>query len=113
MIKSGKILILLVALIALLWVGAANPFNFFVCRSENFSMGKFLSIRPEMRLEDAIAKLGPPIKVVPLQSALECTECTAYYFLGDPPPWLLSFREAWLLVDPQGRIVTTIVHSEP
>lgn len=99
--------------LALVWLGIANPFNFFVRRSEHFSMKEFQAIKPGMRIEYATARLGTPIAVVRSRWDLGCPKCVAYYFLGDPPSWLVCFQEAWLLVDEHGRIVSVTVNTEP
>lgn len=106
-------LFVLLAIIAFTWLGVANPFNFFVRRSADFSEEEFLAIKAGTRIEDAINQLGAPIQVVRSRRDLGCPGCVAYYFLGDPPSWLLSFQEAWLLVDRQGRVVTVTLHGEP
>jgi hypothetical protein len=111
--KRGKVILLIVlSLLGLLWFGAANPFNLFVRRSEHFSLKVFQGIQPGTRIEDAISLLGDPIDVRK-SAGLICEGCTAYTFLGDPPPWLLCYKEAWLLVDERGRIMTVTVNSEP
>lgn len=107
-----KLLALLVV-IALVWFGLANPLNLFVRRSVKFSEEEFLSIRPGTPIADAIERLGSPVKVVPTKYDLGCSDCVAYYFLGDPPSWLLSFEEAWLLVDARGRVVAVTLQGEP
>jgi len=75
-------------------------------------MKVFRGIQPGMRIEDAISLLGDPIDVQK-SAGLICEGCTAYTFLGDPPPWLLCYQEAWLLVDSHGEVVTVTVNSEP
>ena len=111
--KRGTLaLFVLVSLCALVWFVAANPLNLFVRRSDRFSMEKFRSIKPGMRFDDAISLLGKPI-IVRKSGGLICKDCTAYHFLGDPPSWLLSYQEAWLLVNSRGQVVTTTVNSEP
>jgi hypothetical protein len=102
----------LVILIGLVWLGAANPFNFFVRRSDHFSMKEFRSVRPGTNVADAIRRFGRPIDIVHGKYDLGCPHCDAYYFLGDPPQWLPSYQEAWLLVD-HGRVVSVTVNSEP
>jgi hypothetical protein len=94
------------------WMALANPFNLLVRKSAHFSLKKFTAIKPGTTLEAAVAQLGAPIGVVHSRSSLGCPECSAYYFLGDPPRWLLSFNEAWLLVDAHGRIVAVTVNTE-
>lgn len=111
--RSKATLFALISLLGLLWLGAANPFNFFVPQSEHFSMEEFRSIQRGTSIEDAIARLGKPIAVVRSEYDLGCPSCTAYYFLGNPPPWILCYQEAWLLVDGHGKVVTVTVNSEP
>lgn len=112
--KHGKVILFsILGLLALAWFGAANPFNFFVRRSAHFSMNEFQSIEPGTRIEDAVSRLGAPIKIVRTKHDLGCAGCVVYYFLGDPPDWLLSFEEARLLVDTHGRVVTVTVQREP
>lgn len=76
-------------------------------------MMEFLLIEPGSNIDEAVAKLGEPIKIVRSDSGLGCPGCATYYFLGDPPQWLASFQEAWLVVDTRGRVVTATVNSEP
>jgi hypothetical protein len=75
-------------------------------------MKVFREIQPGMRIDDAISLLGDPIDVQG-SAGLMCEDCTAYTFLGDPSPWLISYQEAWLLVDSRGEVVTVTVNSEP
>jgi hypothetical protein len=75
-------------------------------------MKEFLSIQPGTNITDAVKHLGTPINIVYSGHDLGCPHCEAYYFLGDPPQWLPSYQEAWLLVD-HGRVVTVTVNSEP
>jgi hypothetical protein len=102
----------MVSLLMLVWLLGANYFNLFVRRSEHFSRNEFRQIRPGMDVQDAISVLGKPI-LIRKSGGLVCKDCTAYYFLGDPPSWLPSFEEAWLLADNQGRIVQVVENAEP
>jgi hypothetical protein len=95
------------------WVFIANPMNFFVRHFDRFSFSAFESIKTGARIEEAVARLGKPISVVDSSDDLDCPKCTAYYFLGDPPAWVISFQEAWLLVDAKGRVVAVTVHEQP
>lgn len=114
MLMKRRLLVFLafVSLIVVAWLGAANPFNLFVTRSDRFSMEEFRSIQPGTDIADAIKHLGKPINIVHGKDDLGCPNCEAYYFLGDPPRWLPSYQEAWLLVDRE-RVVTVTVNSEP
>jgi hypothetical protein len=109
--RKNLVAVTVVAMLA--WFVVANPFNWFVRRSSHFSLERFLEIQKGVRIEEAIAKLGAPIDVVHSRADLGCPGCTAYYFLGDPPPWLFCFDEAWLLVDNQGLVVAKAVNKEP
>lgn len=104
---------IVLSLLGLLWFWAANHFNLFLRRSQHFSMETFRAIKPGTRIEDAIARLGEPVDVVRSKYDLGCPGCTAYYFQGNPPPWLVSYQEAWLLVDSRGEVVTVTVNTEP
>jgi hypothetical protein len=110
-LKIGLVVFFCLVLVA--WVFIANPMNFFVRRSDRFSFEEFESIKSGTRIEEAVARLGKPIAVVTGPDDISCPKCTAYYFLGDPPSWVLSFREAWLLVDTKGRVVAVTVYEEP
>lgn len=110
--KRKTLIVVLYALFALAWFGAANPFNLFVRRSENFSKKRFMEIQPGARIEDAVSLLGEPI-MVRKTAGLVCADCVAYHFLGDPSPWLLSYEEAWLVVDNRGQVVTVTFNREP
>ena len=98
----------------ILWIGIANPFNFFVPRSDNFSMRRFSTIKPGSSMADAINLLGKPLKVVK-EDRFDpgCLACSEYCFMGEPPRWVIGFREAWLIADKQGKIVRVFVHTEP
>jgi hypothetical protein len=111
--KNGKTALVILLGIALLWFFLANPLNLFLRRSEYFSMLKFQSTKPGTDVTDAIAVLGKPIAIVKSKYDFGCRGCVAYYFMGDPPPWLLCYQEAWLLTDSQGRILEVTVNSEP
>ncbi len=110
-------LILLAAAAAaylLIWPVLANPLNLFVPRSERFSFSLFQTIKPGASIADAIKLLGAPVKIVK-ENRFDpsCRDCIAYCFLGDPPDWVIGFREAWLIADRQGRIRRTFINSEP
>lgn len=98
----------------LLWLGLANPFNFFVPRSKNFSMQRFNSFRPGDSISAAVAALGTPVTAIGADADdPDCPNCVRYCFLGEPPRWIVGFQEAWLVADPDGKIVRAFVNSEP
>lgn len=102
------------SLVALLWLGIANPLNLFVPRSARFSQDRFRSIKPGTPIIEAIKLLGEPIKTV-REDRFDpsCPACVSYCFMGEPPSWVVSFQEAWLVADQQGRIVRVFVNAEP
>lgn len=97
----------------LLWMIIANPFNFFVHKSDRFSSASFRTIKPGTPISSAISLLGNPIEVMPLAPDADCFNCSIYYFMGNPAPWLVGFEEAWLIVDAKGTVVQAVEHSEP
>jgi hypothetical protein len=115
--KMRRFLIVLsaIALVcSLLWIGIANHFNFFVPRSEHFSLSRFRSIKSGSSMADAIKLLGEPVKVVKEgRFDPSCPTCLAYCFMGEPPKWVIGFQEAWLIADQQGRIIQTFENTEP
>lgn len=98
----------------LLWLGIANPFNFFVPRSENFSMQKFKSFGAGDSISAAVATLGAPVATIVADAAdSDCPSCVRYCFLGEPPRWVIGFQEAWLIADQDGKIVRSFFNTEP
>lgn len=113
-----RIVILFVVALALLyfmlWNVVANPLQLFVPRSEGFTFDRFNSIQPGSSIESAIGLLGKPVQVIRDDTHdLSCPSCTHYCFMGNPPDWVVGFKEAWLIVDAQGRIVRKFVNTEP
>ena len=99
---------------SLLWLFLANPYNFFVPRSAHFSTSRFKSIDLGTPIADAIKLLGEPVKIVKEDRFdPSCPSCTAYCFMGEPPDWVISFQEAWLIADHQGRVTRVFINSEP
>ena len=89
-----------------------NPLDFFVPKSSKFSWTKFRELRPGSRLDEAIESLGAPVKVGTAQDS-SCPNCRYHIFLGDPPWWLLSHREAWVVTNEAGEVVQVLENSEP
>lgn len=99
---------------ALLWLIFANPFNFFVPRSERFSMAQFRMFVPGSSISEAISVLGQPVAIVKRERpGSHCPSCVSYCFMGEPPDWVISFKEAWLVADQSGRVVRVFVNTEP
>jgi hypothetical protein len=92
----------------------ANPWNWFVRRSDHFSEEKFLAIKPGISIEEVVKILGKPLRTIKIDADYgQCPSCTSYYFMGDPPDWLVSFKEAWILVSPDGKVRSTVLNLEP
>lgn len=96
----------LVALVVL------NPFNWLAQRSANFTEDRFLSVQPGTDISQVIALLGDPLKTQEVSPIHDCPGCKAYCFLGEPPIWVVEFREAWVIVDPAGKVVERYIYSE-
>lgn len=112
--RSAITLLSAVAVWCLLWFGFANPFNFFVPQSVRFSLSRFQTIEPGTSVADAVKLLGEPIKVVKEDRFdPSCPTCIDYCFMGEPPNWVVGFKEAWLIADQQGRVVRVFVNTEP
>ena len=92
----------------------ANPFNWFVAKSERFSEEAFLELRPGGKVADAIALLGAPIDVEPVSGVgVGGADGSRYVFHGIPPAWLLSYEEAWVVATADGTIVARVWNEEP
>jgi hypothetical protein len=89
----------------------ANPLNFFVRQSSRFSEESFLSLEQGSQISKAIQLLGEPLDVK--GGGANCPGCKVYYFMGDPPPWLHFYKEAWITAGPDGKIISTVLNSEP
>ena len=90
-----------------------NPFDWFLDRSEHFTVDGFLAIEPGMEVTDVVDRLGNPIRTTSLGDLHRCQSCTAYLFLGNPPDWLIMYREASVIVNDDGRVVQRILLEEP
>ncbi len=111
---SAVIALVLVLVLFGLVVVFLDPFDWFLQRSDSFSVEKFLAVEPGDNLTEVVDLLGEPIfttRDLPLY--LGCKNCSAHYFLGDPPSWLIAHREAWVLVDSEGRVIQRILNEEP
>jgi hypothetical protein len=89
-----------------------NPFNIAVQSSDKFTVAKFLSIGEGDTIAEVMELLGEPIRVERADPS-DCKDCTFYYFEGNPARWLVAYREAWVLVGPDGIVKQRILHSEP
>jgi hypothetical protein len=109
-----KALGLLLLVLAVLYLAFANPWNWFVPHSSEFTWNRFAEIDVGEDLASAVSKLGKPVSVVPYHGLqMKCPNCTIVFFAGPPPEWLPSYREARLVVDPSGTIVNVRIHEEP
>lgn len=109
-----KAILVILFILAALYLLIANPFNLFTKKSSRFSEKKFLSINSGENISRAIEILGQPLHVERVDESLaDCSGCKVYYFMGDPPQWLVCYKEAWMMVGPDERIKWTILNLEP
>lgn len=91
-----------------------NQFNATVQRSERFTIAKFMEITEGDSIEKVISSLGEPIEIKLADPEFSsCKDCSYYYFEGNPADWLISYREAWVIVKPDGIVKQRILHAEP
>ncbi len=91
-----------------------NPFNWFIKKADGFDLEVFRQIEPGMQVSEVIDLLGEPIRIseVGVYSDSDIGK-QAYYYMGDPPDWLASFVEAWVVIGPDGKVLHTIINHEP
>jgi hypothetical protein len=112
----GAIACTLVVLCGTLLIVLVNPFNWGVQRSEHFTQEKFDSIRMGESIGEVTKDLGRPIGVtnrVGFPGICREGECAIYTFTGKASRWVLSYKEAWVVVNQQGRVVHTVMYNEP
>lgn len=115
----SKPVALVVAL--LLFVGVAtfvmaNPFNWGVRKSSQFSLRRFARIKPGMMIEQATDLLGQPVQVVNGTEPPLCpppSVCRNFIFADNAKSWVVAYKKAWVIVDEDGRIVNTLLYEEP
>lgn len=108
-IGLGFLVVLLFALLILV-----NPLNLFVRKSSRFTEEAFDSVKPGMQKEELVRVLGEPLKIAEIRTPYyRCEGCSIYYFMGDPPEWLVSYEEAWVYVGPEGTVREKIWNAEP
>ncbi len=93
---------------------AMNPFNWFVKKADGFDMRLFRQIEPGMQAADVVKLLGEPIRISDI-AVYKPSDAGKqyYYYMGDPPEWLVSYTEAWIIISPDGKVVRTIINLEP
>lgn len=102
-----------------------NPAGFGIAESSRFSWERFEQVKAGQPIADVIASLGPPIREPePLQilnppatGTDPCypAACRTYRFLGRDrgTSWpVLGYREAIVVVGPDGRVISTIAREE-
>lgn len=105
-----------VLLICGAWFVFANPFNVGVQKSEHFTEAKFDAIRNGERIDDVIRRLGKPVSITKnagFPGLCRADECGMYAFTGSPAAWVIGHREAWVVVDRQGRVLHKLWNMEP
>jgi hypothetical protein len=87
------------------WFLFANPFNTGVRESEHFTAGKFDAIRKAVPVSITNTSGFPGI--------FREDECDRYVFTGSPAAWVIGHKEAWRVVDHDGRVVHRLWNVEP
>lgn len=96
-----------------IYLGLANPLNFFVDKTPHFSKEKFLSIEPGMHIDQVIEILGEPLGVEQLSNSSSTTRELSYLFMGDPPSWFIAYEKAWVITDERGVVKARYLYQEP
>jgi hypothetical protein len=108
--------VVILVIVAAAWFAFVNPLNLGVPTSEHFTAAKFDAVRPGARIGDVIRELGRPLRVTKntgFPGVCPPAECDTYAFTGSPAPWVIGHKEAWLVVDRQGRVVHKVWNVEP
>lgn len=98
------------------WFLFANPFNVGVQKSEHFTAAKFDAVRNGERIEDVVRRLGKPVSITKntgFPGVCRQDECDMYAFTGLPAAWVIGHKEAWLVVNHEGRVVHKLWNVEP
>lgn len=93
-----------------------NPLNWGVKKSKHFAEAKVNAIREGEPIAAVIDRLGKPLTItknVGLPGVCHEGECDMYAFTGIASRWVVAHREAWVFADHKGRVVHTMVNSEP
>lgn len=103
-----------VFLLAGTWFLFANPFNMGVPKSEHFTAAKFDAVRNGEAIEDVVRRFGKPLSVTK-DSGGFCGEghCDLYAFTGLPAAWVIGHKEAWVVVNHEGRVIHKLWNVEP
>lgn len=94
----------------------ANPFNWGVRKSSQFSFRRFAQIERGTKIEQVVGLLGQPLEVVTGIAPPLCpppTICRTFVFADEAKPWVFTYRKAWVIVDQNGDVVNTLLYKEP
>jgi hypothetical protein len=95
-----------------------DPFEWGVVQSHDFTWEKFASVKPGEPIDSVITKLGKPVRepstitIITTDPGDPCTSggCKKYLFAG--ARWGASFKEAIVIVDPNGRVLNALARQE-
>lgn len=92
-----------------------NPANWGVRASSRFEWERFQMIKPGDDMTEVVSSLGPPVRVINHNDSTFCANkvCQTYIFAARQSPWVVAYREAWVVVGPQGYVERTIVNQQP
>lgn len=114
--RASTLFVPILALILLLtglYLLVINPFDWFLQKSDRFSIDEFIAVEAGDEFSEVTDLLGEPIFEKNLPPYIGCDGCSIHYFLGAPPDWLIGHREAWVIVDARGKVVQRILNDEP
>ena len=91
-----------------------NPFYWGVEKSSKFSEAEFARISTGQSIDEVIAGLGTPIRVNRSVRVWNlCLKCDVYEFAGNPARWVVWYKNAWVYVGPDGRVLDKVLYVEP
>ncbi len=77
-------------------------------------MEVFQLVKPGMQAVDVVRLLGEPIRISDVEVYKPSdVGLQNYYYMGDPPQWLMSYTEAWVIIGPDEKVLRTTVNFEP
>lgn len=110
--SSGAVVlsgVLLFGVFAFLLAVMLNRWDWLTPRSERFNAERFLEVKAGDDINQVVASLGEPIKVIEVPASSESKGYAIYCFLGKPPAWVLFYTSAEVTVDSTGKVVARVL----
>jgi hypothetical protein len=105
-----------ICIVSSLFVWIFNPWNWGVMQSSRFSWRRFYDVRKGEPVAHVMRELGAPVRISShVNNATFCSSgrCSTYVFAARRSKWLISYQEAWVIVDAQGRVERIMVNQQP